>query len=255
VEVESWELDVALFDLADALSLDLAEWHYWYASFYWMVGSYDSEGRPGPFSQPFHLTKIGYRRVCAFGDSITVGKHYPNGYLNLLETKLRQGWDNLTTTNQAVDGTKSEWGAEKINQILDLTCPQYILILFGANDTVDSGSCDIPHDCDVDGNLRIMIEAARAKGSIPLISTVLPMNPEGDFANEQDQVDLHNETIFQMAADIGAPVVDLNSMFWAYPGDMSELYGYNGEDWGHPNLLGYQIMADGFYQAVLAHQP
>ncbi len=56
-----------------------------------------------------------------------------------------------------------------------------------------------------------------------------------------------------MVQETGAHLVDLNAMFWEYDGEMSDLFGDRGEDWGHPGYIGYQIMATGWYNAILTY--
>ncbi|MBN1551305.1 SGNH/GDSL hydrolase family protein [bacterium] len=225
------------------------EWWYAFANFYWSVSTYDDEGRPGPWSPAWEITKVGYHRVCAFGDSITEGEFVENGYLDILEGQLLTVWESVTTVNMAVGGTKSGWGEDNIERVLRQTCPQFILICFGANDVVDPYGCDPPYECDVAGHLRDMVQIAQSRGTIPIITTVLPVNPAGAHASAQTSVDLTNEEILDMVDIYHPPFVDINEMFWEYGPDLPSLF----EDWGHPSYEGYVVMADGFFQGIMAN--
>ncbi len=239
------------YDFGVELEIPAEEWWYLYVNFYWSVASFDSVGRAGPYSVPRELTKIGYHRVAAYGDSITAGKCYPNGYSDLLSDHLSDHWERHSMANIALPGAKSKWGADNIVRKLQETAPEYILIMFGINDTVDPYHCDPPNDCQVLEHLTEIIEVSRSRGSIPILSTVLPVNPEGDLAIAQDNIDELNEAILEMADELLAPIVDLNAMFWSDDHTLSELFC----DWGHPNYDGYLIMARGFYQGILDHEP
>jgi len=235
------------FSFETDMNIDRQTWKMFYGNFYWSVASFDPDGRPGPYCESREITKIGYHRIAAYGDSITFGKCYPNGYLDLLVTKLSGAWGSeLTTVNVAEPGSKSGWGAENIKPRLVSQCPHIMLIMFGVNDSVDPYHCDPPYDCKVAEHLATMVNICRARGTIPILSTILPVNPDGDLAYGQSAIDDHNEEIFAMADALEAPLVDLSSMFYGY-GDITELFC----DWGHPNIYGYQIMANGFFSGIM----
>jgi lysophospholipase L1-like esterase len=236
-----------VYDFAVDLGISDDVWHYAPLTLFWGVAGYDEEGRPGPFSGPFELIKPGFRRVAGYGDSITEGKYFEGGYLDFLHEKLEPVWGPQTSTvNIAVSGMKSKWGADNINSRLQGSNPQYVLIMFGTNDSVDPGNCDPPFDCDVAGNLAEMISIALDRGSIPIISTIIPVNPDGSHANAQSRIDENNRDIIEMAMQMEVELVDLDTLFRDY-GDLSELFG----DWGHPNEKGYRIMAQGFYEGIM----
>ncbi len=243
------DIDTEAFDFGDYIGEQ--DWWYVPVNFFWSVATFDSQGRPGPWSPPRELTKIGYHHICAFGDSITEGQCWENGYVDILMSKLAEQWDRASAVNLAVSGTKSSWGEDKIEEVLMESAPQYILILFGANDAVDPGNCDPPFECDPAGHLAAMIQIARSRGTIPIISTILPVNPSGPHANDQGHVDDYNVEIQAMAAEVNANLVDLNEMFWDFDGGCASLFC----DWGHPNYTGYDVMANGFLQGInTAHE-
>lgn len=141
---------------------------------------------------------------------------------------------------------KSKWGAENINSRLRVCNPQYVLIMFGTNDSVDPGNCDPPMYCDVGGHLAEMVSIARDRGTIPIVSTIIPVNPEGHFAVAQHEIDANNQDIIEMTIQMGVELVDLDLMFKEY-GHLPDLFC----DWGHPNEDGYHIMAQGFYDGII----
>ncbi|HPQ40427.1 MAG TPA: SGNH/GDSL hydrolase family protein [bacterium] len=229
------------------LGIDDETWFYAPFTLYWAVAGFDSNNRPGPFSTPREMIKPGYHRVAGYGDSITAGECLDNGYLNLLDAMLVPVWGEKTSTvNIAVPGMKSDWGAEHMQNRLKGSCPQFVLIMFGTNDSVDPGNCVPPFECDVAAHLAEMGTIARNRGSIPIIGTIIPVNPEGSLAGAQDDVDANNEDIIQMAEQMNFDLVDLNALFWSH-GNLPELFC----DWGHPNEEGYGIMATGFFNGIM----
>lgn len=235
------------YDFGADLGISDEDWHYAPLSLFWSVAGHDDEGRPGPFGRPFELIKPGLQRVAGYGDSITEGKCFDNGYLDILQERLELLWGSRTSTvNIALGGMKSKWGAENINGRLQACNPQYVLIMFGTNDSVDPGNCDPPMYCNVGGNMAEMVSIARDRGTIPIVSTIIPVNPEGHLAAAQHEIDANNRDIVEMAMQMGVELVDLDAMFKEY-GHLPDLFC----DWGHPNEEGYHIMAQGFYDGIV----
>ncbi len=248
IDLPLWDVDTETFDFATDLGVDFSgeEWWYLYSTLYWSVASFDDAGRPGPFSHPREMSKIGYRRVAAYGDSITTGVYWESGYMDFLTDHLYGLWPRFSMINMGEGGRKSKWGSDNMVPTLVESCPQIILILFGALDIIDPYHCDPPYDCRLVEHLEEMIQQARSFGTTPILSTLLPVNPAGEQAASQWQVDEYNMEIKAMAASINAPLVDLNALFWTWGENLPELYG----DWGHPSVRGYEVMADGFYEGI-----
>ncbi|MCD4652935.1 SGNH/GDSL hydrolase family protein, partial [bacterium] len=230
--------------------LDINDETWFYAPFtlYWSIAGVDSEDRPGPFSSPREMIKPGYHRFAGYGDSITAGECVENGYFDILDNMLTSVWGKKTSwANIAVPGMKSSWGEDNIASRLKGSCPQFVLIMFGTNDSVDAGNCNPQFECDVAGHLAEMATIARNRGTIPIIATIIPVNPDGRQAIAQGDVDDNNLTIIAMCAQMNIQLVDLNAMFWAH-GNIPELFC----DWGHPNEAGYQIMASGYFDGIMS---
>jgi len=230
------------------LGIDDETWSYAPFTIYWSIAGCDSQERPGPFSVPREMIKPGYHRVAAYGDSITEGKCLENGYLDLLCSMLTDLWgDKTTCVNIACPGMKSKWGADNIASRLKGSCPEYVLIMFGTNDSVDPGNCDPEFDCAVAEHLAEMATIARNRGSIPIIATIIPVNPKERLAGAQPDIDDNNLAIISMCSQMNIQLVDLDEMFWDH-GNIFELFC----DWGHPNAAGYQIMSSGFYAGIMS---
>jgi hypothetical protein len=94
-----------------------------------------------------------------------------------------------------------------------------------------------------------MIRQAKAAGTIPVVSTIIPVNPAyvDRLADERNfWVDETNAALVPMARAEGAIVADLNAAMKAESPDLPELF----TDHVHPNDRGYGAMADAFFRAL-----
>ena len=249
-----WDLRSRSFEsIQNALNLgdvmDREEWEMMWGVYRWRVCIEESSGALSPWSQTEIFTKHGARVIAGLGDSITTGGVcVPNSWLDNMEYRLNQSIGMVTILNRSIGGTKAIWGEEVIESVIRETMPEFILILFGANDAVDPGNCDPPYGCDVAGHLREMIRISRMYGVIPIISTVLPVNPEGWHSYHQFRVDSYNEEIRQMAEEEQVDLVDTNAAAWSY-GYLPDLFC----DWGHPNAIGTDLIAREFFEVLMTY--
>lgn len=231
-------------DLSDVMARE--EWEMMWGYHAWRVSAVEASGAVTPWSDDTEFYKCGGKVLTALGDSITTGGVcVPESWVDGFQYLLEQSAGDVVMFNASVGGTKSKWGAEVIGAVLQYTLPEFILLLFGANDSVDPGNCDPPYGCDVAGHLWDMVFIAREFGTIPIISTVLPVNPEGAHYYHQFRVDMYNDEIRYMASQNNVHLIDLNEAMWAH-GNIPELFC----DWGHPNETGNALIAHGYYSAV-----
>jgi lysophospholipase L1-like esterase len=246
-----WERDPLTYEtmgnqlnLGDVMARE--EWELMWGSYGWRVAGIERSGAATPWSESTNISKCGGSVITALGDSITTGGVcVPESWVDGMEYSLEQQFGDIVLFNASVGGTKSKWGEEVIEPVLGYSLPEFILLLFGANDSVDPGNCEPPYGCDVAGHLRNMVYSAREFGTVPIISTVLPVNPEGAHNYHQFRVDLYNEEILAMAEEENVHLVDLNAVMWSI-GDLPALYC----DWGHPNELGNALIAEEFQYAI-----
>lgn len=267
---ESWEFQIGLdgdfeevagsvlldqtgLDLADMITFD--DWVTTYCSLWWRVSGRTPDNIPGPWSEARKFTKLGLHRFLAWGDSITAGECVENGYANIMLPELQQIFHDAVIVNMGRPGAKSEEGERRMEEVIEAACPEFVFIQFGANDCVDFGNCNPPFQCDVDGHMRAMAEICRSYGATPIISTIIPMNPDGKHAWAQEGASDWNILIRELQWSIGVEVADMESWFFDY-GNLPELYCYWGQydppviDWIHPNELGYQIMSDCYLNSL-----
>ena len=184
-----------------------------------------------------------------FGDSLTVGEgsNDDQGYRDRLRSKLVQHLGRATVLNQGISGTRSNAGAQRIDQSLRSNRPAYTLILYGTNDW-NVNECKTNFPCFTIDSLRQMVRAARFFQSLPLLATITPCNVGLDdraTPERQDWIRRMDELIRVAAREEGAVLVDLEAAFLRQP-SLSALF----VDHIHPNDSGYEIIATEFFNAI-----
>src|SRR5262249_18018018 len=148
------------------------------------------------------------RTVSAFGDSITFGtleerkrglglaldtvNNYPNDLQKLLQ-QLDPAWRVI---NRGVGGEDVQTGATRISSVLSADHPGFILIMEGTN---TASRCD---DASfIVGNLKTMVDRAKANKTVPLLGTIPPNFRSPQCA--QDVIDAANPMIRGLASTEG----------------------------------------------------
>lgn len=163
----------------------------------------------------------------ALGDSITVGNSgtsYPAELSALL---------GKSVINAGSDGSESGDGALRVGSILNNSHPGYLLILYGVNDVIMGEYIE-----DIIGNLRLIIQSAKANKTIPVIATYPSVF--GVHIMFFGGVSALNSAIRSLASSENITLVDLESAF-GNPNTQ-----YMDGDGLHPNAEGYKLMARTF---------
>ena len=183
----------------------------------------------------------------AFGDSITSAEALPGDqrYPSVLEGKLAPHFSGAEVSNRGADGTNTFEARERIKRNLDLGSPAYTLILYGTNDWHDPLCQDDPR-CHTVPNLRLVIQAVKDHGSLPMIATLTPVNPTLGPAGRNRWIQDVNDLIRPMAQQEGAFLVDLAKAFADRGGDPSRFF--LGDV--HLNREGAAVVAEAFFQAI-----
>jgi lysophospholipase L1-like esterase len=183
-----------------------------------------------------------------FGDSITIGdgSSSGDGYRGLLQDRLEAHFGNALVLDGGKSGSKSNAGASRIDEEVAYARPAYTLILYGTNDWNDLG-CKIQFPCFTIDSLRTMVRAVKAQQSLPVLATIIPVNPDNEFATDRNfWVSKMNELIRTLAQQEGAVLADLHDAF-SKAGDLRRLF----EDKVHPNDEGYRIISEEFFRAIV----
>lgn len=185
----------------------------------------------------------------AFGDSITVGEgsRESDGYKDVLQAQLQGHFGRGVVVDEGISGTRSSAGAARIGDSLSRVRPAYSLILYGTNDW-NHIDCKLNFPCFTIDSLRTIVRSVRAAQGLPVLGTIIPVNPEAESSSERnDWVVAMNELIRPLAQQEGAALADLHAAFLK-AGDLSLLFA----DKVHPNDRGYQIIASEFFRALTA---
>ncbi len=187
----------------------------------------------------------------AFGDSLTQGdgSRARRGYRDNLARQLRDHFGGAEVVNEGQSATRSSDGAERLGASLAAVQPAYALILYGTNDW-NSFVCRHVDECFTLRSLRAMIREARAKGTMPVVATVPPVNPASRdplAADRNAWVIETNSLLRPLVREEGAALADVHAAFMDEAGDnLPSLF----TDHVHPNDRGYAIIADEFFRAV-----
>lgn len=186
--------------------------------------------------------------VVALGDSITFGVQDTNvedcsqsnrgagGFCPPLAARL-----DKTVVNAGRCGDDSFGGVNRINDVLRRFRPSVILLDFSPNDLVFGAETTID-------NLRIMVDAARANRTVPIIGTLVPATSYHSGWNPFI-VDVNNR-ILALCAEQGLECADHYAAFVEDPGFQASPYALLAEDGLHPNHAGYALMAETWYRSV-----
>jgi lysophospholipase L1-like esterase len=184
----------------------------------------------------------------AFGDSITIGdgSHSTDGYRNVVELLLAQNMGGRhRVIGDGISGTTSEVGTQRIEAGLRRNHPAYLLILYGTNDWNKAACKTAAPTCFTIDSLRFMIQVAKAARTLPVLSTIIPANPNQNPPERNQWVAAMNENIKALARQEGAALADSYSAFMK-AGNLSQLY----EGPVHPSDAGYQLIGGAFFIAI-----
>ncbi len=124
--------------------------------------------------------------------------------------------------------------------------PAYMLIHYGTNDWQDQ-SCQhqAPTSCFTIDALRGMLEEAKDRDTLPVLATLIPTHPNLTPPARNKWIDDLNVQIKALAQQQQVLLCDMNAEFKAQS-NLASLYA----DDVHPNDVGYQVMAQGWFKAI-----
>jgi lysophospholipase L1-like esterase len=187
-------------------------------------------------------------RYLGLGDSLTsgTGSSDGRGYQLLLQNLLGPHFGRAEVQMRGRSGRASAEVATVIRRTLADHYPAYTLILLGTNDwhdqTCQSGG---PSACYTIDALRTIVEEVKAWQSLPVLATIIPVNPALAPASRNAWYDETNVGIRALAREQDVLLADLSADFKA-AANLPSLYF----DDVHPNDAGYQLMAQGWFRAI-----
>lgn len=191
---------------------------------------------------------FGYE-ILTIGDSITRGTIYVTGdgngrqvgpYQAYLEEYLANKGLISNVYNWGISGETTYGGLSRINTVLSSRAADYILIMEGANDLYEGIS-----PATTTANLKAMITRAKAKNVTPVLGNITPNAKTSGFDSLVSGS--YNPSISIMAGQNSTWLAD---QYEALRPDWTSVP--LNHDGLHPNLLGYQIMAQTWLDTLLA---
>jgi lysophospholipase L1-like esterase len=195
-------------------------------------------------------------KFLAFGDSLTSGVTslavpfstivvaLPDSYPSKLKPKLSARYPSQTITVDNVGWpgeTATDGGQYRLRSELSTYRPQVLLLMEGTNDLLSYSPDQIVVV------LEKMVLEAKLASVLPMIATIPPQRAGG--VRNRDRVAAmipgFNDQIRAMASRQGITVVDVY-------GTLSKDMSLIGVDDLHPTVQGYEVMAQVFYDAILA---
>ncbi len=190
------------------------------------------------------------------GDSVTAGFGDPvydsnpdaAGYLPRLADLLGVPRDAMD--NRGRPSTVSADGVDHIDHDLAADHPDLVIVLFGANDSLEGVTVH-----DFTDNMRQIISRVQVSGAKAIISGITHVccGREGPPVDERNAyIDELNAALIPVASDTGSLFVDMEQAFQTHTGsaDISSLL-FDGL---HPNASGYDVMAQTFADVITTQE-
>jgi lysophospholipase L1-like esterase len=196
---------------------------------------------------------ISATRFMAFGNSITEGKlgdgsgtiisnNYPEVLRSLLAARYTS--QTISVVNKGFGGEVTSAGAIRLTDELDDVRPDVLLLEEGINDLGGGNQSAIVPLID---SLRAMVREAQRRGATVFLATLAPVRAGSEKGGRAfPLVPEANDRIRILATNERANLVDLFAGFGGIPGP------YIDADGLHPNALGYQKIAELFYEQIRA---
>lgn len=186
--------------------------------------------------------------IVALGDSITFGVLDTNVETCSESNRGAGGFcpplqllTGKTVMNEGICGEQSNEGVDRINEVLNRWRPGVILLDYGINDLIFGTDVII-------SDLRIMVAAAQANNTVPVIGTLLPT--AGPQVGLNSAVVRTNTQILALCDELRLECADHYTAFMDDSGFQSSPDALLSEDGLHPNHEGYALMAETWARAL-----
>jgi lysophospholipase L1-like esterase len=179
-------------------------------------------------------------RFPSFKLIVIPGASYPTQLQTLLRTRYITQQTAITVANSGVPGETAASGARRFQGVMSSVRPEVVLLLEGYNDL----ALGLSFASSAAGAIETMAKEARNRGARVYIASLTPPRAGGKNALPADWVTNLNGRLRSVAAGENAVFVDL------YQALVSNVTTYIGSDGLHPTELGYQRIAETFFNAI-----
>jgi lysophospholipase L1-like esterase len=195
-----------------------------------------------------------FKKILCFGDSLTIGVTQQSGadgglraelatvegYVPKLWRRLEErygtGFDLVT---EGVGGENTRESLDRIDEMIRRHNPDVVLILTGIVDVNN----EIARFPVVRSNLAEMMRIVQLRGKFPIIGTYPRVNPGGFRVFAIENIARLNDVIRQEANGKNVRIADHEK---ASTGD----FRGQGSDGVHPNDIGYETMAQTWFETI-----
>ena len=187
-----------------------------------------------------------------FGDSITFGyldyHEAPElGYIPRLEILLNNYFGPSKIINEGWPGEISINGLGRIENVINIHCSRYLLLMEGTNDVIFK---EISMDTTA-FDLEQMILTCEDYGVFPLLSTIIPRKDwRWDIPFYHERIFDLNDKIREIATDQKIPLTDQFNFFSYYPEEEGGWKSLLSTDGVHPSIKGYEFMAECWFKDI-----
>jgi lysophospholipase L1-like esterase len=193
-------------------------------------------------------------RFLAFGDSLTAGEvsfgptlriYLPNeSYPAALERRLREYYrfQSPVVINVGSGGEEASGAVPRFRSMLQQHRPEVVLLMEGTNDLLDRPDIGRGADSAMVG-LRQMVQEAKSQNVKVGLATVPPQRPGGRRDAVARLIPSFNDRIRALAAEENVVMIDVYDA-------MKDNLSLIGVDDLHPTIMGYDVMAGAFFEAI-----
>lgn len=195
-----------------------------------------------------------FKKILCFGDSVTLGVTQKagdddgrrtelatvEGYVPKLARRLEERYGTgIELVVEAVGGENTREALDRIDTFIHRHDPDVVLILTGIVDV----NVEVVRFPVVRTNIAEMMRIVQLRGKYPIIGTYPPVNPDGFRVFAIEHAARLNDVIRQEAKGKNVKIADHEA---AAAGD----YRGQGSDGVHPNNIGYETMAQTWFEAI-----
>ena len=212
--------------------------------------------QPPPTPPPATPASLRITRILTFGDSMTAGTTSPAVSFRALDAGLAQSYpfklqtllaarysaQTVSVFNAGIAGRKASEDRSRLTDAISETSPELVVLMEGANDlnAIVGPGTNAQVDFAV-GSMEDLVKDTVRRGIPILLATLPPQRAGAPKAGGVPYLEKYNNDLKTMAGKKGAIIVDVNAQF---------PLALIGQDGLHPTELGYQRLADIFFDAI-----
>ena len=197
-----------------------------------------------------------FQKILCFGDSLTIGVTQQSGdentglraelatvegYVPKLWRRLEERYGTgFELVIEGVGGENTREALDRIDTFIRRHDPDVVLILTGIVDV----NVEVVRFPVVRSNIAEMMRIVQLRGKYPIIGTYPPVNPDGFRVFAIEHVARLNDVIRQEAKGKNVKIADHETA--ARKGFVGQ-----GSDGVHPNNIGYETMADTWFETIV----